>query len=884
MPSAAHNAWVKATLGLDAAASSVAGAPLPPPAADKQSQAFHSAFQAVLTPIDEAVKYLSAHAEAAKCEAVSGKRATLVAGYQAAAAKVDAADENKAKGAITQALGAVKAVGSQADAAKKAAEKAYEDWKSRTPRVEETVAQIGEVTEWGHPKAPPLNAPMEAMHGQAEARKYTEASAGFDKLGPQVKPVYDDYVKQKAAQAEYEPARTALDPRLAKAAACTFKTLQKMAAELPAVQAGMDKDVAAKDFVHALEKAKDCATKLDTFEKALADLEAKKKAYEDELATVKPKLDATAAVDHPKLKPMQQELTTLQAPMEQKATAEDFDGALKAAQDLGTKADQFDQAVKELEAKKKQYEDALAALQPRLDGASKCEFKKLEPLQQELTKAAEAMAAQATAEDYDPAIKAAADLATRLDEFEKSVKELEEKKKAYDDARTALDPKLAAMAQGTPHKKLETDKKAIDDAVPIMEKAAGEQDYDIAQQSAADLGTKVDKYTEDAKAIDDKKKQYEDAFAKVQPRLDEMKSTRIDDLAPMQQEILKKADDIKKAADEEDYDTALKSTEALSTEFDAYENADASKIYSMEWQGKTYYGNEKDLAAVKLALVQAGIKQVLPPLKNRAESYEGRYNDLKALNDQQYIVAFFVQGLGGADLGTVGSAISTHQGALSSLQSATSDADAAKSAYEKVVTAVNATGTAIDAYMDKLDSGGKRAITALQVVEVTAFAIAAACGGAILLPEGASILASMAANGISGTAFGALEATAQQYAPKIVDGKDVDFNKAKVEIGKAALLNGVGGLLGGAMGGKLKADVGAQVIKKLAIDNPAVKARVLGALEGAMGNLVQAAISNRPDLASGKMTTGEFVTILVENAIAGGLGGAITPGMNKVLH
>ncbi len=314
--------------------------------------------------------------------------------------------------------------------------------------------------------------------------------------------------------------------------------------------------------------------------------------------------------------------------------------------------------------------------------------------------------------------------------------------------------------------------------------------------------------------------------------------------------------------------------------FDEYQKADGGKVYSITWKNKTYYGTGKELETLKLNLVKKGIEQVFPYVQNRADSIEGQYNDLKALNDKQYIVAWFVTGIGRAHIENVAAAIANHKQAIAAMRGAT-EAQQAQDAYTAACAAVSASGQALADYRSALDMGGKIVVTTLQAVEVGCFAVAGVAATPVIAGAGAGILANMAAGGIAGIGFGALEATAQQAAP-LTQGEKVDWDKAKVEIGKAALLNGIGGVLGGAMGGRLKADVGEKLIEKLAIDNPEVKERVLSALENSMASLVQAAIANRPDLASGKMTVEEFALVLAENAVAGGLGGAITPGMRKI--
>ncbi len=889
-PSSATDDWVHATFGVHPAeyakppGGTDAGGPasVPPPGSlgpagsDPQSQAFRTALQPLLTAIDGHLGYTSEHAEPAKHRPLAARREGVAGAYQPAVAQVDPGDASKAKGAIDTVLADAGALGQQAAQFRQAVEKAFDDWQARQPNYDEAARQVGEMQAWGHGQAAPMQGLIDGVRAQREGRAYAEACAAFDRLLPQLKPFYEDYQKQKAAQEQYEPARKALDPRLAAAAASRFAKLEPMQQAFGPAASEMDNAASAKDFVHALQLETDLAGKVAEYETALDNLQKQKQAFEDAKAATQPKLDqAGQAPPHKKLEPMRQDLAAGQSQMAAAAQAEDFEPALGMAKDLGAKADACNQAAAELEQQKKAYDEAAARVQPRLADASKSSYRQLAPAQAEIAGLQTAMEGSAGDEDYAAALDQANGLSSKLDAFEASVKQIGEKKKQYEDARGTLQPKLESVAN-PPRPKLQPDEQAIADTTKAMEAAATDEDFESAAQIVGDLGGKADAYADAVKQLDEKKKAYTDSWDKVKPRIDAMNQTRSDSLAPMQQAILSLVEQIDKAAQAEEYDEATKLIETLTRELDDYETADATKIYVVHYKDKDYRGTQQELVAVRLAITVAAIKDVLRPLKSRAEMQSGYYGSLKALNDKQYVIAWVVTHAGGANLESVGAAVAAQDKAIGALEQAINgDPGTAEGGYHAALGAVNAAGKALDTYMDALDVGGARTITVLQAVEVSCFAIAAACGAAILAPAGSALAATVGANAASGAGFGALEEMAKQGAELAGTDGPRDWSGAAVKVGKATLLNGIGGALGSGAGKALKGLVVEQIVERAAIDNPLVKKRIEDFVEGALAGVVQTLVSNSPDIIQGKVTWRQLAVLVAENMLAGGVGGIL---------
>ena len=381
------------------------------------------------------------------------------------------------------------------------------------------------------------------------------------------------------------------------------------------------------------------------------------------------------------------------------------------------------------------------------------------------------------------------------------------------------------------------------------------------------------------KQLEGAKKTYQDALDKTKPDIDAMMTTRVDSLAPMQQAILAHQQEIEKLAADENYDDATKSIDALMREIDDYKKSDAAKIYVIKFGKDTYVGTEPDLVAIKAKIAGLAIAAAFEPLRNRADLQEGYYKSLQALNDDNKVISWVVEAAGGADLGAVGSAVAAQGPAVEALhQAILQDATSAKPAYDAAWLAVEKTAGALNEYMTKLEIGGSRTVTALQAVEVVAFAVAAACGAAILAPAGSTLLATMTANGISSAGFGALEEAAKQGGGALTG---IDAPKGLTDAGlkvlKSAALNGVGAFLSSGAGRVFKGKVLEEIVSSQGIVNQKIKQAVADYIEGAIAGALQTVLANMWDVYKGNMTWDQLEAAVVEN-IVGGIKGVIASG------
>ena len=176
--------------------------------------------------------------------------------------------------------------------------------------------------------------------------------------------------------------------------------------------------------------------------------------------------------------------------MESAAQAEEFEQTLQQANDLSTKVDAYLAAVKDLEEKKQQYEDALAKLKAKLEGMPKTDYPKLATMKQDIDTVKGQMESAAQSGDYEQALAKTNDLTTKVDAYATAVKELEEKKKAYEGGFEAIKPKLAEALQSKNPDVAPVQKELLI-SKQQMEEAAKNGDYAQANTSLADVTAKV---------------------------------------------------------------------------------------------------------------------------------------------------------------------------------------------------------------------------------------------------------------------------------------------------------------------------------------------------------------------------------------------------------
>ena len=137
--------------------------------------------------------------------------------FQAAQAKIDPADEAKAKGDIDVVLNTARGFAAKASQVKQATEKSVNAWKAKEVEYEKTVGQVEELEKWKEKSAPDLRKLATTIQTAVNDRKYDDAVTNFTQLSTNIKPIYAEYLKQKGAKDKYESARKPMEPDIANA-------------------------------------------------------------------------------------------------------------------------------------------------------------------------------------------------------------------------------------------------------------------------------------------------------------------------------------------------------------------------------------------------------------------------------------------------------------------------------------------------------------------------------------------------------------------------------------------------------------------------------------------------------------------------------------------
>ena len=897
------DAWLHAHFDINPAALAGGGAAAVMPQAtlagagnSAQAQAFHAALTQLLAAMDAHLAYTADHAEATRHTPLVHRRDGLTGAYQKAVALVDPDNEAKAKPAIDQVLASARGLAGEIGQFHQAAEKAFNEWQLQQPRCTESAGQMAEMTTWGYAMAAPMVVPLEALHRQLEKRAYAQAATAYAALLHQLTPLYADYLQQKAAQAQFDPARAQMTARLSGASTSEFHKLEPLQQKIQAAVPPMDADATAKHYVEALKKQQALLPQLADFETRLDGLRQQKQAFETRLAVLQPRLDQAAqAPQFRKLAALAHELVPLEQKMHKLAETEDFEAARQGADALIPNCDAYLQAVADLAAKKQAYTEAAAPLADRMTACQSAAFKSLAQRKTELLGYQKAMLASASAEEYATALDQAKVLDQNLTGFEAQAKDLGEKQAKLAAEIMALTPGMEQVG-ATPHPSLKDSEKTLTTTFQTLQADGDHELFEHGLNLAEGLHADLDAYLTAVTALETKAKAYDAAWQKVEqdPRLAGMDQCRGGKLGVMQQSILNQVDQIKALATAESYDDATTQIGLLLRMMDDYATADSQQILTIEYGNKKYRGTSQELVAVRTAITAEIVRQTLEPLVRRCDYHTRYHDDLARLRSDgiNCLFSFVVEHACGASFDALASAVSAQNAALAAYRQALSGdlagdkakCDAALAACHAARDACNEATAALVTYLDALDGGGKKTIKVLEGVEFACFAIAAACGGEIIVASataaaaaggtgaavsffaGGGALAGAAADGVAGLTFGALEEAAKQGGEAwISETKPKSAGEIAGKIALSAFTNGVGAFLGSGAGKAFEAAVLKSLFSKLAIDNPVVEKEVSEFVKKHIENVIGTIVNSVPELAQGKMSTEQFEEKVVDN-------------------
>jgi hypothetical protein len=494
------------------------------PPSTAQADKFKADYQTILSRINTALQYTVTNAEKPKHNEKAKKRDGLNTTYQSVLAKIDPRNPSKAESAIKSTLASANTTAKEIETFKADVEKAVTAWQAKDPQFEKMVGQVEELEAWGHNQAPGMRSLAAAIQQLLNDKKYVQALKDCDTFASKLKPIYEDYLKQKEAKEKYDAALPDLKTRLQAVSECRFKKLTPMQEDILAVQGKMEAAAQEKDYVNALMHQTDLSSKVDEYKKAYDELDAQKQKYDEALAKVQPRLDAITASEAGKPGGIQQEMMQLETDMKAAADAEDFEKATTLGGELDAKLTEFEEILK----KRDEYRARLEKLQPDLAKASQSDprYADLQPIQADMATTQTEMESAASAEDYENALQLLDGLEGKVHEYFDAI---EKKKQEYEAARAAAQEKFEdCFAQARLYPPLETDRQALKAAQKEMGAAGDDEDYDKGKKLATELGTKADAYLAKCKTEQEK---YDKKGEEIKKALDDASYFGRDDVA-----------------------------------------------------------------------------------------------------------------------------------------------------------------------------------------------------------------------------------------------------------------------------------------------------------------------------------------------------------------
>jgi chromosome segregation ATPase len=278
-------------------------------------------------------------------------------------------------------------------------------------------------------------------------------------------------------------------------------------------------------------------------------------------------------------------------------------------------------------AAKEQYDQALAALQPKLTESSQSKYAKLASVQEQMVAIQGQMETAAQNKDYVQAYKLAGDLSGKVNAYGTALADLEQKKTAYEQALAELQPKLAEVSQSK-YAKLTAMQQEMVTVQGQMETAAQGEDYEQAMSLLTDLSGKVEAYSTALGELEQKKTEYEQSLAELQPKLAEVSQSKYPKLDAMQQDMVTVQGQMETAAKGEDYEQALNLLKDLSTKVEAC----ASAQQEIEKKKADY---EQALAALQPKLTDASRSQYasLEPMQQDMLTVQGQMEEAAKSSD-----------------------------------------------------------------------------------------------------------------------------------------------------------------------------------------------------------------------------------------------------------
>ena len=441
-------------------------------------------------------------------------------------------------------------------------------WEGRGSDVEAAQGKLGELLGWPMDEAADLSAAYREIDEAVRDQRWADATALLDTLLANMGPVWDAYVLQRDARAEFDPLFPQVDQRQQvlgtrfPMTADLEDQMQVFAQELQGVQALASE----RNFVDALASLNGLAPNLDVIETALDDLASQKDEFDAAWGALQRPLNETMICEFPDLLPMQEELQALRGQIEAAAGPHDYATALPLVAELRGKIDTYMAAYAAAVDQRTLYEGRLPRIRAELAEASVSEFPALADLQNRILTTSEAMEAAAGQGDYETALLEMDNLVPLLDEFHIAYQNAL-LGQAFERRYAELEPDFADCAQSTfgPLDALAAEI-AADQERAATEGAAG--NYQSALDILDAAVPKIEEWRITFAELDAARTEYERRLPALIARFDAIASSAYPQLADQARAMVDLRATMETAATEGDYISAVVQLQMLSAMVD----------------------------------------------------------------------------------------------------------------------------------------------------------------------------------------------------------------------------------------------------------------------------------------------------------------------------
>lgn len=480
---------------------------------------------------------------------------------------VDAKEQkqlDEVEGKIAKLKGAVAKIRAEIEAASRA-------WEARSTDYARAQSEMGELATWGHAEHPKVQAEADKIAPLTTDQMWTEAVTQLDATLKVLNPAVEDYRKQVAAKAAYDPLRADTDTRLSRAAAADPQTpdIEAKVTGLTAQVDVIDKSLVTKDYVSALETVKGMEADLTTLEVLVKDARDQKADYDKEMAELAPRLKEAQGCVFDTLADKNAELGTDEAAIAEAAARHDYVVARSGIAALAVKVDLYMAEYAAVVDAQTLYESRLPRIDAEITGVQQCKYPDLTAQQTAILDIDTQMRGMAGAGSFEQAIEEM----NKLDPLIETYKQDEENARLgeeYAAKKAAIAPRMEKVNVCNFPPLEEAQLKVTGDH-DAAEKAAQAKKYADGIALLGDVEVALGDFETKLAAQETAQTDYENGLGQITPRYEAVASSKYPQLAAQDMQVSALHDSMAAAATGRDYVAAFAAMSDLEREIGVVE-------------------------------------------------------------------------------------------------------------------------------------------------------------------------------------------------------------------------------------------------------------------------------------------------------------------------